>query len=76
MRSEKLGIEEERKQQRMNMNLERTEERAKVLRSMIEVLNTALEGQSELSTETLACYTSELLTLANEITGILEQNRG
>ncbi len=51
----------------MNENLVKTEETVKVLRAMIEVLSTALEGKSDISVDTLMWYTNEMLSKANEI---------
>lgn len=55
------------------MDVEKMKESIRVLRSMIEVLNTALEGQSDISDETLAWYTGQMLTLANEMAELIAQ---
>ena len=55
------------------MNVEKMKEGTQVLRSMTEILNTALEGQSDISGETLAWYTGQMLTLANEIAELIAQ---
>lgn len=60
----------------MNEHLEKAIGNAKVLAAMVDVLNTATEGKSDISTDVLAWYTNAMLTLASDTIDNLEQARG